>query len=390
MRTLFEKYRIKLEDTPTDYVRSIHSHIEWDEQLIAILGARGVGKSTLILQHIKLHDEVERSLYVSADDLWFADHTLYQLAENFYKEGGQKLYIDEIHKYKNWSSEIKNIYDTFGKLKVVYTGSSILDLQKGSADLSRRLLEYHMYGLSFREYLEFRYGITIPVHTLDEILNKQIRFPYTEFRPLAHFKDYIKEGYYPYFLQKGYYNRLSQVINRIIEMDIPAFTEISISTIEKLRKLLYLIIQSVPFKPNYSKIGRELEISRNTVSDLIIWLARADLINILREEAHGIGSLGRIDKIYLSNSNISYALSESLPDIGNVRETIFLTSTRPAYSVVSSKNGDFKIGKYIFEVGGKNKKHQQVSGIKDSYIVKDDIEYGYGKDVPLWTFGLLY
>ena len=390
MRTLFEKYRIKLEDTPTDYVRSIHSHIEWDEQLIAILGARGVGKSTLILQHIKLHDEVERSLYVSADDLWFANHTLYQLAESFYNEGGQKLYINDIHKYKNWSSEIKNIYDTFGKLKVVYTGSSILDLQKGNADLSRRLLEYHMYGLSFREYLEFRYGITIPVHTLDEILNKQIRFPYTEFRPLAHFKDYIKEGYYPYFLQKGYYNRLSQVINRIIEMDIPAFTEISISTIEKLRKLLYLIIQSVPFKPNYSKIGRELEISRNTVSDLIIWLARADLINILREEAHGIGSMGRIDKIYLSNSNISYALSESLPDIGNVRETIFLTSTRPAYSVVSSKNGDFKIGKYIFEVGGKNKKHQQVSGIKDSYIVKDDIEYGYGKDVPLWTFGLLY
>ena len=390
MEKLYEKFKMKLDETPTEYVRHIHDEIEWNDRLVAILGARGVGKTTLVLQHLKLYEEIHTSLYVTADDLWFTRHTLVELAETFYKNGGKVLYIDEIHKYRNWSIEIKNIYDTYSKLRVVYTGSSILDLQKGGADLSRRCLEYKMYGLSFREYLAISKGIEIPIHNLEQVLKQQIEFPTKDYRPIALFKDYLKEGYYPYFQHKGYYLRLTKVINQVIEQDIPKFAELSLGTAEKLKKLLYIIAQSVPFKPNYSKLGRELDIHRNMVNDLAIWLERAQLINILRDDTQGISSLGKVDKIYLNNPNLSYALSDTTPDIGNIRETIFLALTKPNHSVTSSSVADFKIGEYTFEVGGKNKKQKQIQGIEKAYVVKDDIEYGYLNVIPLWAFGLLY
>ena len=390
MRNLIEKFRIKLEETPTEFIRSIDNKIEWDEPLVAILGARGVGKSTLILQHIKLHDEIEKTLYVSTDDLYFTDHTLYGMATEFYKNGGKNLYIDEIHKYRNWSQEIKNINDTYSRLKVVYTGSSIIELQKGSHDLSRRLLDYHMYGLSFREFLEMKYEIRIERHSLEQIIENKISFPYELHRPVALFKEYLREGYYPYFVQKEYYSRLCKVVNRVTEVDIPMATGISVSTVAKLRKLLYIIIKSVPFKPNYTKIGRDLNVSRNMVSDLIVWLEKAGLLNMLREASHTINSLGRVDKVYLSNPNLSYALSDSEPETGNVRETIFLALTKVNHTVVASKESDFRIGKYTFEVGGKSKKQYQIRDLEDAFIVKDDIEYGYSNILPLWAFGLLY
>ena len=390
MRTLIEKYRIKLEETSISYIRSIHNIIEWDDKLIAIIGARGVGKSTLILQHIKLHDNIDETLYVSADDIWFSDHSLYELAETFYKNGGKKLYVDEIHKYPNWSQEIKNIYDSFSQLNIVYTGSSILELQKGNADLSRRLLQYYMHGLSFREYIGLKYNIEIPIHTLDQVLENKIEFPYDQYRPIPLFKEYVQKGYYPYFNLSGYSMRLSQVINRVIETDIPVATGISISTVAKLKKLMYIIAQSVPFKPNYTKISRDIDTGRNTVSDLMIWLEKADLINILRDDTKGISALGKVDKIYLNNPNIAYAISDNVPDIGNVRETIFLAMLKATHNIIASKESDFKVGKHTFEVGGKNKKHRQIQNIPDSYIVKDDIEYGYQNEIPLWAFGLLY
>lgn len=390
MEKLYEKFKLKLDETPTDYVRNVHNEIEWSDRLVAILGARGVGKTTLVLQHLKLYENIATSLYVSADDLWFSKHSLVELAETFYKNGGKVLYIDEIHKYSNWSREIKNIYDTYSKLRVVYTGSSVLDLQRGGADLSRRCLEYKMYGLSFREYLAIAQNIDIPIHSLDQILTHQIDFPTKDHRPIALFKDYLKEGYYPYFQHKGYYLRLSRVINQVIEQDIPQFAELSLTTAEKLKKLLYIVAQSVPFKPNYSKLGRDLDIHRNMVNELIIWLERAQLINILRDDTQGISSLGKVDKIYLNNPNLSYALSDTTPEIGNIRETIFLALTKPQHTVTSSSAADFKIGEYTFEVGGKNKKQKQIQGIENAYIVKDDIEYGYLNVIPLWTFGLLY
>ncbi|MCH5239274.1 MAG: ATP-binding protein [Muribaculaceae bacterium] len=390
MFSLIEKYRQKIDDIPLDFIRAIHSKIDWEERLLAILGGRGVGKSTMILQHIKKYENIDRCLYVSADDLWFSVHSIYELASEFHKEGGFKLFIDEIHKYNNWSQEIKNIYDDFPKMKVIYTGSSILDLQKGNADLSRRLLQYNMYGLSFREYLKFSQNLDIPIHSLDDIIENKIRFPVNEVHPLPLFKKYLREGYYPYFKASSYYQRLSNVVNRVLEIDIPLTTGISVSRVEKLKKLLYIIVQSVPFKPNYSKIGRDLDISRNDVADLMIWLEKSQLINILREEARGIGLLGKVEKIFLSNTNLSFALSDNGPDIGNLRETVFFSLLKESHKIFASKESDFQVGKYTFEVGGKGKKQTQIKGIENAFLVKDDIEYGFGNIRPLWAFGLLY
>lgn len=390
MKTLIAKFRNILKNVDTDHIRNIHDTIAWDDRLIAILGARGVGKTTLVLQHIKLYEETNTTLFVYADDLWFSTHSLISLAEEFYKNGGKTLYIDEIHKYKKWSQEIKNIYDTYPDLKVRYTGSSILDLQKGSHDLSRRVLEYQMHGLSFREYIAINYGTSIPKHTLEEVLSNKIDFPYNEHRPIAIFKEYLKKGYYPYFKDKEYELRLENTVNAILEVDIPKFAELSVSTAEKLKMLLYIIAQSVPFKPNYSKIARDLNMHRNYVSDLMIWLDKANLINILHDDVEGYKLLGKVSKIYLNNPNLAYALSEDEPNIGNIRETIFFSWLRVTHNVTASSVADFKIGKYTFEVGGRRKGQYQIKEIDNAYVVKDDIEYGHSNEIPLWAFGLLY
>lgn len=390
MRTLVARYRNILKNVDTSYVRNIHSTIPWNDRLIAILGARGVGKTTLVLQHIKLYEDVDTTLFVYADDLWFSTHSLVTLAEIFYTNGGRVLYIDEIHKYKNWSQEIKNIYDQYPDLKVRYTGSSILDLQKGSHDLSRRVLEFQMHGLSFREYVALRYGADIPIHTLEQVLANKIEFPYTDYRPVALFKEYLRQGYYPYFKESGYELRLTKTINAILEVDIPKFAELSISASEKLKTLLYIVAQSVPFKPNYSKISRDLDMHRNAVSDLMVWLDKADLINILRDDVEGYKLLGKVNKIYLNNPNLAYALSDDEPNIGNIRETIFLAWLRATHKVTASSVSDFKVGKYTFEVGGKKKGQHQIKDVEHAYVVKDDIEYGHLNEVPLWAFGLLY
>lgn len=390
MRTLVARYRNILKNVDTSYVRNIHSTIPWNDRLIAILGARGVGKTTLVLQHIKLYEDVDTTLFVYADDLWFSTHSLVTLAEIFYTNGGRALYIDEIHKYKNWSQEIKNIYDQYPDLKVRYTGSSILDLQKGSHDLSRRVLEFQMHGLSFREYAALRYGADIPIHTLEQVLANKIEFPYTDYRPVALFKEYLRQGYYPYFKEPGYELRLTRTINAILEVDIPKFAELSISASEKLKTLLYIVAQSVPFKPNYSKIARDLDMHRNAVSDLMVWLDKADLINILRDDVEGYKLLGKVNKIYLNNPNLAYALSDDEPNIGNIRETIFLAWLRATHKVTASSVSDFKVGKYTFEVGGKKKGQHQIKDVEHAYVVKDDIEYGHLNEVPLWAFGLLY
>lgn len=390
MEKLIEKSRIKIAEVSADYVRRIHDEIAWDDRLVAIVGARGVGKTTMILQHIKLHDNAPTALYVTADDLWFTSHTLLELADVFYKNGGRTLYIDEVHRYPRWSVELKNIYDTYSRLKVVYTGSSILDIRRGGADLSRRQLEYTMYGLSFREYLLLSHGIDLPVYTLDDVVAQRIEFPAGEHRPIALFKEYMREGYYPFFRQRDSHTRLQQVVNQVLEVDIPKFAELTLTTIEKLKRLMYVVAQSVPFKPNYSKLGRDLECHRTSVSDLMLLLEKSHLVQILRDDSFGVSSLGKVDKIYLGNTHLAYALNDSVPNVGNLRETVFLTSVKPKYDVMASSVADFKVGKYTFEVGGRNKKQKQIQGVDDAFVVKDDIEYGYQNVIPLWAFGFLY
>lgn len=390
MDKLFRTFRALLDNTTTDFIRYLHNQIFWDSRLLAILGARGVGKTTLLLQHIKLHDNIEETLFVTADDLYFSTHSLFDLASQFYQNGGKKFYIDEIHKYPGWSREIKNIYDLIPGLKVVYTGSSILDLELGGADLSRRKLEYRMTGLSFREFLVIAKGIKLPVLSLEEVLSNTIPFPYEQERPLQLFKEYLQHGFYPFFNEEGYHSRLRSVLNQTLENDIPVFAQMNVSTVQKLKKLLYIVAQSVPFKPNFSKLSRDLDMNRNAVPDLMFYLEKAGIINQLRADTKGIKLLGKVDKVYLNNTNLAYAITDNTPDIGNIRETVFFSLMRTTLEVTTSSVADFSIGKYTFEIGGKNKTQKQIEGMENAYIVKDDIEYGYKNIIPLWAFGLTY
>ena len=390
METLYRAYRTLLNNTSTDFVRYLHDQIEWDSRLIAILGARGIGKTTMLLQHIKQYDNIDETLFVTADDLYFSEHRIFDLAMEFYQHGGKKLYIEEIHKYYGWSREIKNIYDLIPGIQVVYTGSSILDLETGEADLSRRKLEYRMTGLSFREYLAISRGYRLPVYSLEDILKNKVDFPYNLERPLQLFKEYLQQGYYPFFKEKGYYIRLRSILNQALENDIPIFAKMNITTAQKLKRLLYIIAQSVPFKPNFTKLAALLDINRNTISELMFYLEKAGIINQLRCDTEGIRLLGKVDKVYLNNTNLAYALSDSMPDIGNIRETVFFSLMRATQPITTSSCSDFSIGKYTFEIGGKGKSQKQIQNIENSYIVKDDIEFGMQNIIPLWMFGFTY
>ena len=390
MEMLKEQMKVQLELVDDGFVRYLHDKINWQAQLIAILGARGVGKTTMLLQHIKRYNTLDDTLFVYTDNIYFTKHTLFDLALDFYKNGGRHLYIDEIHKYKNWSQEIKNIYDSLPRLQVVYTGSSILDLEQGGADLSRRKLQYYLYGLSFREYLQLKHNIVVSVHTLEDLVQNNIRFPHSDLQPLPAWKSYVQTGYYPFFMKGNYLQLLNGVILQTVENDIPMFAGLSMGVARKLKTLLYIIAQSVPFKPNMSAIAADLGISRNDVGDLFFYLEKAGLINQLRSDITGIRLLGKVDKVYLNNTNLMYAIAGGNTDIGNERETAFYTLARVTDPVTTSSVSDFQIGDYIFEVGGKKKGRKQIEAVENGIVVKDDIEYGSKGIVPLWAFGLMY
>ena len=390
MKTLYATYERMLSQTDMSFVRYLHDEIDWQARLIELLGVRGVGKTTLLLQHILLSGQKDESLYVMADDFYFTQHRLYDLALQFYQQGGTYLYIDEIHKYKGWSTEIKNIYDQIPQLNVIYTGSSILDLERGGADLSRRRLSYTLYGLSFREYVNITQNLQLPSYSLEDIVAGKVKFPMNELRPLQLFQQYMRTGYYPFTQERGYLQRLKGAVLQTIETDIPMYAEMSISSSQKLKKLLYVLAQSVPFKPNYAKLERDLDISRNTLPQYMEYLEKAGLLNVLKENVSGIKLLEKIEKIYLSNPNIAYMLSEIEPDVGNMRETIFLAWLRVRETIASSKLADFEVNDMTFEVGGHAKGQRQILEAKQGYIVKDDVEYAYKNEIPLWHFGFIY
>ena len=392
MESLFATSQLLISRVDTTYVRDKHNEIDWNSRLVAILGARGTGKTTMILQHIRLHNTNSQALYVMADDFYFTSHRLEELAHKFMLLGGKYLYIDEIHKYKGWSTEIKNIYDKMPDLHVVYSGSSILDLEKGGADLSRRKLEYIMPGLSFREYLNISQGWNLPRYTLEEILAGKVDFPYKEARPLQLFASYLREGYYPFFKEGNYTMRLNGIIKQVVEDDVPKFADMEIASVQKLKKLLYVLAQNVPFKPNYAKLERDLGISRNTLPKYMQYLEKAGLIGVLREKVQGIKLLEKIEKIYLNNPNEAYILSDETPNIGTLRETIFFAWLRVEHFVSSSPVSDFEVDGLTFEIGGKNKGKKQLATLPSdkAYVVKDDTEYVFQNFIPLWMFGFVY
>ncbi|MFI3306182.1 MAG: AAA family ATPase [Rikenellaceae bacterium] len=389
MDKLQENFGKLLRGVTSGFYRYMYDRIDWSSRMIGLTGPRGVGKTTMVLQHIKENLNVSETLYVTAEDFYFAEHKLVDLADSFVKRGGKNLFIDEIHKYNNWSRELKLIYDYHPELKVVFTGSSVLDINKGASDLSRRAIMYHMQGLSFREYLKLFHDISLPTVSLESILAHDIETP-SDFKPLAYFDDYLRRGYYPFSGDSDFTIRLHQVINQTIETDIPLYGGLNISTARKLKQLLSIISRSVPFKPNVSSIATSLSASRNSIADYLLYIEEAGLISQLRDVTGGIKGLGKVDKIYLDNTSLIYTLASDGANIGNVRETFFMNQLRVNNDVITSKVVDFKIGDIDFEVGGKSKGLKQLEGLPRGYVVKDDIEFGYSNTIPLWVVGINY
>jgi predicted AAA+ superfamily ATPase len=389
MEALFEYSNRLIADVDSRFTRYLYDQINWDSRLIGLVGPRGVGKTTLVLQHIKNNLDHAHTLYVTAEDFYFAKNRLLDAASDFVKLGGTHLIIDEIHKYPDWSTELKLIYDYHQYLQVVFTGSSVLDIKKGSSDLSRRAVLYSMQGLSFREYLQLFHQIAIPTFTLDEILSHKVATPQLA-HPLPLFFDYLNRGYYPFALEQDFDLKLMQVINQTLESDIPAYATMNVSTGRKLKQLMAIVAESVPFKPNMSKISEMLSISRNNIADYLLYMEEAGMVSQLRFETKGIRGLGKVDKVYLDNTNLVYGLAHENPNKGNIRETFFMNQLRVAYPIVSSVIADFTIDGFDFEIGGKNKSGKQIKTAAKGFVVKDDIETGFLNTIPLWHFGLLY
>lgn len=389
MVDLFAYSNRLIAEVETGFVRYAYQQINWNNRLLGLIGPRGVGKTTLVLQHIKMNLPVQQTLYVTAEDFYFANNRLLDLADTFAKAGGRYLFVDEIHKYPDWSRELKLIYDYHKDLKVVFTGSSVLDIKKGTADLSRRAVVYSMQGLSFREYLRLFHQLDVPAYTLEQLLAHQVELPQLP-RPLPLFTDYLKNGYYPFAQEDDFDTRLQQVINQTLEVDIPTYAEMNVSTGRKLKQLLGIVAESVPFKPNMSKIAEMLNISRNNIADYLLYMEEAGMLAQLRVETSGVRALGKVDKVYLDNTNLVYALARDNQNRGNVRETFFLNQLRVGYEVLSSVRADFNIQGMDFEIGGKNKGSKQLEGSKNGFVVKDDMESGFLNTIPLWYFGLLY
>ena len=389
MDKLFEQFLKLLKETDTGFFRYIYAELNWKSRMIGLTGPRGVGKTTLVLQHIKKNLNTAETLYVTAEDFYFADNRLIDLADAFVKRGGKYLFVDEIHKYKDWAKELKLIYDYHPELNVVFTGSSVLDIKKVSSDLSRRAVMYNMQGLSFREYLQLFHQISVQAYSLEEIMEHKVELPGVK-HPLPFFENYLKKGYYPFALEEDFALRLQQIVNQTFETDIPLYAGMNVSTGRKLKQLLAIIAKSVPFKPNMTSIATALSSSRNNITDYCLFIEESGMIAQLRDAAEGIRGLGKVDKIYLDNTNLIYSLANDNSNTGNIRETFFLNQLRVKYDVIISSVADFMIGDYTFEVGGKNKGLKQIQNIDKAFIVKDNIELGYLNTIPLWQFGLTY
>lgn len=379
----------ELRRTPTKVHRYMYFHIIWEDRMIGLVGPRGVGKSTMVKQYLMQQPDKDRWLYVSADHSYFSNHTIADLAREWVQEGGAHIIVDEIHKYPGWSKELKQIYDSLPTLQTIFTGSSVLDINRGAADLSRRALMFSMQGLSFREYLSMFHNIDLPVYSLQDILEHRVELP-LDFHPLPLFREYLRKGYYPFSNLPGYDIRLQQTISLSLEVDIPQYSGMNAATSRKLGRLLALISQSAPYKPNMSNLCTELNVSKNDLPDYLLYLEKAGMIGQLRDETGGFRGLGKVEKIYVDNTNLMYALGSETANVGNLRETFFYNQMRVNNKIMAAKTTDFRIENVVFEVGGAKKGTKQLEGNPNGIVVKDDIEYGRGQFIPLWHFGLNY
>lgn len=380
----------------SNFKRYLFDQIDWSERLIGIKGARGTGKTTLILQFLKEKNAQGVPVaYFSLDEFYFLSSPLVEVVKSFYQSGGKVVALDEVHKYPNWSREIKNLYDRYPDIQIVFSGSSIVDISKEEGDLSRRAVMHELHGLSYREFLNFKYQMNLPVLELSSLINSphslSKHFP-EGFKPLQHFQEYLQIGYFPFSGSNPemYFKKLRQLVRTIVEYDMAEIRGFDIRNGKKLLQLLYLIAQQVPFKPNVSALASKTQIHRNSMANYLLYLAEARLIDLLYPAGISISTLQKPEKIYLNNTNYLYALSEIEPEKGTVRETFFQSLMKVNHTIHTATSVDFLVGdNYRFEIGGKNKSRKQVIE-KDTWIVKDDLEYPGGNSLPLWAFGFLY
>lgn len=397
MESLRYKHINIINEVDLSFQRYLLKQLPWEERLIGIKGSRGVGKTTLLLQYIKQHYELStKALYISLDDLYFSEYKLTDFVAEFVSKGGEHLFIDEVHKYKNWSVELKNIYDTYSKLQIVFTGSSLLEILNAQSDLSRRALVYNMQGLSFREFLNFNYNTNFESFNLIELLENHVEIAIhlnKKIKVLKHFNDYLKIGYFPFYNQNEtlYYQRLQEIINMILEIELPLLRNTDISIIGKIKQLLYVISQSVPFKPNISALADKIKTTRKTLLEYINYLNDANVLKSLSKDNFGVSVLQKPEKLYFENSNYLYAIKSSEPNIGSVRELFFLNQLSQNHKLTYPDKGDFMVDEnFLFEIGGKDKPKKQIIGLENAFIAADNIELGYENKIPLWLFGFLY
>jgi predicted AAA+ superfamily ATPase len=398
METLFQFSASRIRAVDITFKRYMLNRINWNNRLIGITGARGVGKTTMLLQYIKenLADVSDEVIYVNMDDLYFSKNALVGFVDEFVKRGGKYLFVDEVHKYRNWSQEIKNSYDYFPDLKIVFTGSSALDIRKGEADLSRRAIVYSMQGLSFREFIELKYKHQFPALQLEDILSNapaRIAPILEKIKPIKLFEEYLQLGYYPFFTEgeTEFSIRLKQTVNHVLDNDLPSVENIDFNAVHYLRKLVAILAEIVPYKPNIVKLSQQIGISRETLLRYLYLLEKADLLMLLQTDAFGINKMNKPEKVYLNDPNLISTLTNSSANTGMSRETFFFNQLRVSHSVNWSESGDFIIdNKTIFEIGGKNKTRKQIAGIENSFVAADNIEYANQNKIPLWLFGFLY
>ena len=396
IQPLLNAYHRKLAATNLRFKRYLYGRINWDVRLIGIKGARGVGKTTLLMQHIKeTFDSIDDVLYVSLDNLWFENHKLEELVEFLYTHGVVHIYFDEVHRYKNWTALLKHFYDSYPDLNIVYTGSAMLAIENSVADLSRRQSLYTLKGLSFREYLEYENIVTISPIELERLLTNHTKYALditSGTKVLKHFDQYLRAGYYPYYKEAGedYLMRVGEVARLVIDNDIPAVEDITYMTTQKIKKLLMVIAENVPLEPNINKLSAQLESTRDQTLKMLYLLDRAGLLWLLTDKIKDYKHLTGPKKIYLNNANLMYALSAKVSE-GTMRETFFANQVGAVTALTMPKQGDFMANeKYLFEVGGNRKTFNQIANLPNSYLAVDNIEIGNGNRIPLWMFGCLY
>lgn len=398
MEELVQQFKRRIRFVDMNFVRNIMYEINWSARLIGIKGARGIGKTTLLLQYIKLNlfDRLDEVLYISLDAVWFNNKSLLDLVYEFDQKGGKYLFLDEVHKYEGWAQILKNIYDDYPEMKIIFTGSSLLEILNARADLSRRAVVYKMQGFSFREFLSLETKTTFPIFSLDQILEEHSKVDYkinTIVKPFQHFEKYLKYGYYPYYREQLdlYEMRVMEVINMILEIELPLLRNVDIAYVTKIKQLLVIIAESVPFVPNISKLSEKIGISRTTLLSYLYYLDEISLTHNLYKVGEGISQLQKPSKIFLDNTNLSFLFAHENVNPGNLRETFFVNQLAFQHQVNYAEQGDFIVDeKYTFEVGGRDKSNKQIKGINNAYIAADDIEFGHQNKVPLWLFGFLY